>query len=367
MKLRDGKKYSTKNDDNLLHYSLDTVLFGSRKQNSSPKRHHRSSLPPMISNRMRLMAASAQLTDDVKNGSDDVVSQNLKSLPTSESGRKMQTIAARVQTMGSQELISKRVSSIKSSVQYQNKRLLIAAAAGEHENCVLTSTPINANESKTSSKKTYFAETEFISSACTARKNISRMQKKGLKQDMKSFVMNDTYSYYTNNSSGKPSLEDLVFHDISCSEPGKLYDDNVSITTNHSFHKLNGSFIWSSDDEDVTELDTNIHHSLSHVNRSKYRQKRREWYLNRRTMRQMTLFQRVYQYIKILIIIPMIINITSKVLYKLLAMTYGFYKLVLIFVKRVHGYVINYFKTIIKLVNRKYENITILSSIVNGR
>ena len=79
----------------------------------------------------------------------------------------------------------------------------------------------------------------------------------------------------------KASLEDHVFHDISLTKPSQTYFDKTEKQHSENIsHKLDGTL--PNRNRFLNEnCDINIHHSLNHVQRSFFRQKRREWYLNR--------------------------------------------------------------------------------------
>lgn len=87
------------------------------------------------------------------------------------------------------------------------------------------------------------------------------------------------------SSSSDNSLEANLFHDISFAKTAKyfiskFYDNNVS---ENKFYKLDGTFLTSdmdfSDNEEESNL--NLYKTTNHVKRSIYRQKRRDWYLQR--------------------------------------------------------------------------------------
>jgi len=87
------------------------------------------------------------------------------------------------------------------------------------------------------------------------------------------------------SSSSDNSLEANLFHDISFAKTAKyfiskFYDNNVS---ENKFYKLDGTFLTSdidfSDNEEENNL--NLYKTTNHVKRSIYRQKRRDWYLQR--------------------------------------------------------------------------------------
>lgn len=78
------------------------------------------------------------------------------------------------------------------------------------------------------------------------------------------------------------TLENHLFPDMSFTESEMTYEDcfNTSSKTDVSWSKLQGVSYSSKYDFSGDELDVNC--VINHPNRSYYRQKRREWYLNRR-------------------------------------------------------------------------------------
>lgn len=190
----------------------------------------------------------------------------------------------------------------------------VIQSAKEHEVIVgstyklTTSTPIPlsriaATTNGISKRKDY--EAEFNSSSTKVDAPLSN--------SIRSISMKD-YSYNEKLGISRErhvnrSLEDSVFHDISFTNLGKIWKDN-------SFLKIDGSCFMDdlSCDEEERDRELNMHFSVNHIQRSQYRQNRREWYLKRRIYAEKTFFYRyILQYI--FFFTSMTVYATRKVLH----------------------------------------------------
>ncbi|XP_012559229.1 uncharacterized protein LOC101241803 isoform X1 [Hydra vulgaris] len=128
-------------------------------------------------------------------------------------------------------------------------------------------------------------KTVFTSTPLHSKFNCSnRIKKLSIQSNIASVDYNYGYfqalNFKTKNKCEENSLEDYVFHDISPTKISSFSINKTEKLNSDSSHKSSGYMTYGN--ESLKEnCDIDFDHSFNHVQRSYFRQRRREWYLNR--------------------------------------------------------------------------------------